>query len=278
MPAGIVTNGVILRDMGETMRTFNTRRLRFLPFRLLLIVAGALLLLAALAPRANADVIAYFNFEDGTLGGPPDFVSDVVFAPDNNPGGGVVLTTMTTNYIAGDMRGAAGLLLNRTAGDIDNANPGIALGLSRTSPNNGAHFDFTVTPNTAGLLFTNMTFSFAVASAGNGFTTATIQFSTNGGGTFTTAFVSPPIAPNALTLVSGAIPAAADNAPSLIIRMVLTGGTSNGNNLESVIDNIRLDGTIVPEPTTVAGGLLGVLGLCWHQRRRLIRSVRLLRA
>jgi hypothetical protein len=60
--------------------------------------------------------------------------------------------------------------------------------------------------------------------------------------------------------------------------MVLTGGTSNGNNLESVIDNIRLDGTIVPEPTTVAGGLLGVLGLCWHQRRRLIRSVRLLRA
>jgi hypothetical protein len=28
----------------------------------------------------------------------------------------------------------------------------------------------------------------------------------------------------------------------------------------------------------VAGGLLGVLGLCWHQRRRLIRSMRLQRA
>jgi hypothetical protein len=34
----------------------------------------------------------------------------------------------------------------------------------------------------------------------------------------------------------------------------------------------------VPEPTTIAGGLLGVLGLCWFQRRRLIRSVRLRRA
>ena len=38
------------------------------------------------------------------------------------------------------------------------------------------------------------------------------------------------------------------------------------------IDNIQINGTIVPEPATVAGGLLGVLGLCWHQRRRLIGS------
>ncbi len=34
----------------------------------------------------------------------------------------------------------------------------------------------------------------------------------------------------------------------------------------------------VPEPTTIAGGLLGVLGLCWLQRRRLIRCLRLRRA
>jgi hypothetical protein len=30
---------------------------------------------------------------------------------------------------------------------------------------------------------------------------------------------------------------------------------------------------IVPEPATVVGGVLGVMGLCWHQRRRLIRSL-----
>ena len=47
------------------MRKFKTCRPRTLPFRLLLIVAGALLLMAAFAPRANADVIAYYNFEDG---------------------------------------------------------------------------------------------------------------------------------------------------------------------------------------------------------------------
>ena len=43
------------------------------------------------------------------------------------------------------------------------------------------------------------------------------------------------------------------------------------------IDNIQVNGTAVPEPATVAGGLLGVLGLCWHQRRRLICCVRLRR-
>ena len=52
------------------MRKFKTCRPRTLPFRLLLVVAGALLLLAAFAPSAKADLIAYFNFEgprDATL-------------------------------------------------------------------------------------------------------------------------------------------------------------------------------------------------------------------
>ncbi len=53
-------------------------------FRSLLVVAGALLLTAALAPKANADVLVYFNFEDSTLGGPADFTSDVVGFPDSD--------------------------------------------------------------------------------------------------------------------------------------------------------------------------------------------------
>jgi PEP-CTERM motif len=57
------------------------------------------------------------------------------------------------------------------------------------------------------------------------------------------------------------------------LRLLFTGGSSNGNDLQFQLDNIQINGT-VPEPATVAGGLLGVLGLCWFQRRRLIRSVR----
>src|SRR5207244_988890 len=70
MPAAIVTRGVILRALGENMRKFN----KFWParsrvFRSLLVVAGVFLLTAALAPKANATVLIYFNFEDATLGG-----------------------------------------------------------------------------------------------------------------------------------------------------------------------------------------------------------------
>ena len=47
---GIVTNGVILRALGGYMRKFMRFPPRSLRFRLLLILAGALMLLAALAP------------------------------------------------------------------------------------------------------------------------------------------------------------------------------------------------------------------------------------
>jgi len=82
-----------------------------LPFRLLLIVAGVFVLAAAFAPRVHAQsVIAYFNFEDGSLGN-IDFTSDTIGPPDNNPGGGAVLTTMTTTYNPANMTNAPGLLL-----------------------------------------------------------------------------------------------------------------------------------------------------------------------
>ena len=45
------------------MRKFKRFPARFLAFRPLLMLAGALMLLAALAPRANASLIAYYNFE-----------------------------------------------------------------------------------------------------------------------------------------------------------------------------------------------------------------------
>jgi hypothetical protein len=63
----------------------------------------------------------------------------------------------------------------------------------------------------------------------------------------------------------------------LTVRIGLTGGASNDPQVETTIDNILITGTAAPEPATIAGGLLGVLGLCWFQRRRLIASVRLRR-
>jgi hypothetical protein len=250
------------------MRKFKTCRPRALPFRLVFLAAGALMLMAAVAPSAKADVIAYFNFEDATLGGAPDYTSEA----DQGLG---VNTTIITNYAANGTTTVGGLPQNRLAADVDNPPNGLfALGLSRSGANSPANFDIVL--NTPQGFFQDMTVSFAINAQGNGFTLTNILFSTDGGGTFTTAGST--VLPNSGTIIVSAIlPAAANNTPLLTVRIQVTGGQSNGTNLQDIVDNILVGGTIVPEPTTIAGGLLGVLGLCWFQRRRLIRFARLRR-
>ena len=59
---------------------------RILQFRLLLILSGVLMLLAAFAPRANADLIAYYNFEGTPTPGFPvnlDSHAPAFFSSDN---------------------------------------------------------------------------------------------------------------------------------------------------------------------------------------------------
>jgi hypothetical protein len=231
---------------------------------LILIVAGALMLIAAFAPSANAQLIAYFNFE-----GPPTQPYPVNMMSDVPPG--FVSTTLITNYTTADITTGPGIPLNVAPGDMD---PNLtSLGLRKSGLNNGRDFDIQLF--SAQGFFQNMTLSFATNGNGNGFTAVQLSYSTNGGATFTAG-------PSALLtqhpqIVSLAVPAGANNAPLLVLRFDFTGGQSNGNDLQTIVDNIQINGTIVPEPATIAGGLLGVLGLCWFHRRRLISCVRLRR-
>lgn len=248
--------------------------------RSLLIVAGVFLLTAALAPEANAqNVLLYFNFEDvgHPVPGTYDMEADVqpLFGGDN-PGGGRQFAQLSDNFGTNKGSVLGTPTVNRTAGDIDNVQS--ALGLRTTVADNGHYIQI----NGAGgpptgfnaSTWSNMSLSFAVNTQGNGFNQAFLSYSITPGhaeNTFVTFFTTGVIPTgggfNAFTApVSSAI----DGQPDVVLRITFTGGTSNGNNLETVIDNIQLTG--VPEPTTVAGGLLGVLGLCWHQRRRL-RSI-----
>jgi hypothetical protein len=249
------------------MRKFKKFRTRALPFRLFLVVAGALLLMAAFAPSARADLIAYFNFEGVPPGPAVNLTSQV---PP-----GAVLTTIITNYNPLNYDTVSpGVPLNVAVGDPD---PNlVALGLSASLLNDPANFDIPL-PSLG--FFQDMSISFAVNVAGNGFTTGALWYSINGGVTFTMAPGQIFTLPSSGSLVvSFTVPTAANNAPLLVLRLQFTGGQSSGQNVQDIIDNIQVNGTIIPEPTTIAGGLFGVLGLCWHQRRRLIRFVRLRRA
>jgi hypothetical protein len=252
------------RKLGRMMRKFQRFPWCASAFGPLAILAGALLLLAAFAPKANADLIAYYNFE-GTPTSPYP-VNLESHAPAFFSSGNNLILTYNTN---GTLAVTPGLPQNLWP--TDPAPNVTALGLSRSGANSPAEFDIPLFSSQG--FFQNMTVSFAINAQGNGFTGANFYYSTNAGATFT--LFSTQVIPSSGTVVlSAAVPTLANNAPNLMLRIELTGGQSNGGNLQNIVDNIRVEGTIVPEPATVAGGLLGVLGLCWHQRRRLIRSVR----
>jgi len=246
-----------------------------------LAVAGALLLTVAFAPRANATLLVYFNFEDApspSTGNPSVFdpVADTVAA--GNPGGGIQASTLTINYATTNFGVVSSLIpigtLNQSAGDIDfpggaGATPGQALNLSKSSANNGSYIQFAVNAQ----FFANMSLSYASNTNGNGFTDQTLRYSIDGGTTFTTFATFTGL--TGKQLLSAAVPGGANGQSGLVIRIVFSGGQSNGVDVQTIIDNIQLNGTVIPEPATVVGGLFGLCGLCWHQRRRLIGFLQL---
>jgi hypothetical protein len=244
------------------MRKFKRFRLHSLRFRSLLILASVLTLLAAFAPRAKADLIAYWNFE-----GPPP----MGFPVDNtsNSPGVIIGLPLTTDYPVNELSSEAGIDLNIAPGDVE---PNlVGLGLSH-SGEAGERFFQAALPSFGGTVFYDVrTVSFAINALGNGFTSADVRYSLNGGGFVSLGAQVVPTA-GSLILTFTFAPHTTDNA-DVVIRIVLSGGQSNGNNVQNIIDNVQINGFIIPEPATMAGGLLGVLGLCWFQRKRLIRSV-----
>ena len=248
-------------------------------------VAGALMLTTAFVPRANADTLfVYFNFEDPPGTGGRDalvdnFADAISVGPDTgNTGGGTQASTIT--FVGGDRTTDTGLLLNRSTSaraptnDLDTANPGSALTYNHASQFPSPSISFTADTN----FLTNLSLSMAIDNAGNGYDTVTLTYTNNLVTNFNGGFKTIPDA----TVNTYTFNLAPANFPGTgttgitTFTLTFSGGQSNGNNRQFVIDNIQLYG--VPEPATVVGGLLGALGLCWHQRRRLIHCIRLRRA
>ena len=278
MPSEIVTNGVILRVLGGTMRKFKTCSRRSLPFRLLVILAGALLLLAAFAPRANADCPACIRFYD--FEGPGIVVGQGSHAPaleqgDLAPFAVQFLNNDNTQYnltnLTAEIAPTVGNT-NKPAGSNPNV---VSLGIHRSGQ---ANLNLVMTfPSPTGI-YNIQSVSFASAGSGNGFQSVQLQMSTDGVNWTNLSAVTPiPTAITTIVLNNTLCPGCTVGVPNLFIRLHFLNGQSNGGDLQNVIDNIQVNGTAVPEPATVAGGLLGVLGLCWYQRRRLISAVRLRR-
>ena len=270
MLAGIVRNGVILRALGGYMRKFKLRPL--------LILGAAFTLLAAFTPRANADCpgcIRFYDFEHGPQGGYPVGLDSNPPALEQGAGTTLFLDNGTPGvaFNAARTSAEAGIPLNVPAG----ADPNLtSLGIHRSGQTPlGVEMFF---PSSQGI-YDITSVSFAYGANGNGYAFVELQISSDGGLSFTTiagTLTALPATPGSVIVLN--IPAGTTlNINNLALRLLFTGGQSNGADLQFELDNIQVNGTIVPEPATVAGGLLGVLGLCWFQRRRLMRHVRLRR-
>jgi hypothetical protein len=258
------------------MRKFKPRQPRSLPFRLLVILAGTLLLLAAFAPCANAALIRFYDMEGPDPDTPPYPVNLDSHAPAIETG--LTTTLFLDNGTAGVAYPA--IRTSQQAGLVGiNEPPGAAtnntsIGFTRSGASNlGVEILFPPSQFTGMYNITSV--SFAYASAGNGWDMVQLQMSTNGGLTFNINLSAViPLGSTPGAAIAFSIPAGTTlNINNLALRLLFTGGQSNGTDLQFQLDNIQINGT-VPEPATVAGGLLGVLGLCWFQRRRLIRAVR----
>ena len=248
--------------------------MRKFTLRSVLILGAAFTLLAAFTPRANADCpacIRYYDFEGTPT--PPFPVNLDSHTPALEIGAGTTLFldngTPGVAYATANTSAEAGIPLNVPAG----AGPNLtALGFHRTHLSDlGVEIPM---PSATGI-YDVTSVSFAYGANGNGFNAVQLQMSTDGGLSFSTnlsGVIALPATPG--TVVTILVPSGTTlNINNLALRLLFTGGQSNGNDLQLRIDNIQIGGTIVPEPATVAGGLLGVLGLCWFQRKRLIRSV-----
>jgi hypothetical protein len=118
--------------------------------------------------------------------------------------------------------------------------------------------------------------SFASNNNGNGYRMVTLNAFAGigtGGTLLSTASQPMPTMGSAITTFSNIAGVNGNGMTTNFVtfQLVFSNGSSNGQDLQTVIDNIQLTaGVVIPEPATVWGGLLGVCALCWHQRRRLI--------
>jgi hypothetical protein len=126
---------------------------------------------------------------------------------------------------------------------------------------------------TTGLTDVNLSFALLSAATGGSFTVLDLAYSIDGGNSFSLFTVvpianhtdyNPALTFDVSTLTSGAVNGVSGN--KLVFDFVFTGATNS--DAATFIDNIQVTAVAVPEPSSYIGALVGILGLCWFQRRR----------
>ena len=249
---------------------------------LLVAAAGALALTAAFVPVANGaqELQVYFNFNSEADKAPPPYSSVAAGTYGGFPlqGGIPLFSDPTTPFPGGQLlidsaAGIAGAPGNQFS--LDGSGAGGALDvMGKANTSAGTQFCFDIGSfSTVGLHDLSLSFAIkAVTTApGGAFTTLDLAYGTNG--TTWTNFDTIAINQDGtFHIINDNLPTGANSQSTLFLQFCFSGATNASGHV--FIDNIQVN-SVIPEPTTYLGGLLGLLGvlvLCWYQRQGLMRG------
>jgi hypothetical protein len=250
--------------------------MRLRKYSLLVAAAGALALTAAFVPVANGaqELQVYFNFNTEADKAPPPYTSVPVGTYGGFPLQQTTLDSDPTTPFPGGQ-----LLIDSTAGTTSNQfslDPSVTGGgaldvMGKANSSAGTQYCFDIGSfSTVGLHDLSLSFAIkAVTTApGGAFTTLDLAYGTNG--TTWTNFDTIAINQDGtFHIINDNLPTGANSQSTLFLQFCFSGATNASGHV--FIDNIQVN-SVIPEPTTYLGGLLGLLGLlvlCWHQRQRL---------
>jgi len=222
--------------------------------------AAALVVACAAVSAAQADLIAYWNFNSNVTGtnNGGSYAADV--------GTGLIEVAVASQDNAGNNRGInsfAGSTINAIAPDPAGqalAIQGSAAETSGLDPVNNNGATITITFSMAG--YQDLFLSFATQRTSTGFNSNQVAWSTDGVN-FTD--IGDAYTPNtSYSLVTIDFSGLLDDAPTAYIRITLDGATANAGN--NRFDNFQLNATALPAPGALA--LAGLGGLLIARRRR----------
>jgi len=241
-------------------------------------VVGALILTAAFVPKANAvnELQVYFNFNTEADKAPPPYSSVPAGTFGGFPLQGAIplFSDPTVPFPGGQLlidsgAGIAGAPGNQFS--LDGTGAGGALDVMGNARGSAAtQYCFDIGPfSTVGLHDLSLSFAIKAVTqaAGGAFTTLDLSYGTNG--TTWTAFDSIAINQDgSYHIITSNLPNDGTvNGQSTFFLQFCFSGASNASG-HVFIDNIQVN-SVIPEPSTYIGALLGACGLCWNQRRRL---------
>jgi MYXO-CTERM domain-containing protein len=229
--------------------------------------ALALAVTAGVASIAQADVIAYWNFNDNVIGvgSAMGYLNPGAYNANQGFGTLTVDPSITINSNNTVNNGTFGTFAGTTVNAIspDPSGGSIVLQNGSGGVNNGKYVQFNISTLSVA---SNLILSYATRKTNTGFATQTISYSVDGGPFVTLGGVAPATSFGATsTLAFGA--ADVYGKASLAVRFTFSGGSTGANDAagNNRIDNVQFNGTV---PTPGAMALLGLGGLVAGRRRR----------